>query len=83
MPPAAHNLHWTSLILLLTLVREVSRDANAISQIDRRRRVFRVLAEYRDSEGDVYRKPFEAKDAWPGVPLYGTHSQLHAKRQQW
>lgn len=54
------------------------------SDADRRRKVNRVTAEYRDESGDVYRKSFEsAPDRRPDVPRRARdHAELNAKKYQ-
>jgi hypothetical protein len=54
------------------------------SDADRRRKVTRVTAEYRDEAGDIYRKAFESTaDTRPDVPRRAKdHAELNAKKYQ-
>ena len=58
-------------------------DEGKRSLSDARRFVDRHLYEYRDSEGNLYRKTFEVKEgSCPVVPHSGTHAELRAAEFQ-
>lgn len=69
---------------MLTLDHIVREEYDVRSSGDRRRKVTRVLAEYRDDAGDVYRKSFEsAPDTRPDVPRTArTMADLNSKKFQ-
>lgn len=54
---------------------------NVRSSADRRCKVTRVIAKYYGTDGEEYRKAFEAKGT-PVVPENGTHEELNSKRYQ-
>ena len=49
---------------------------------DQRRRLTCVLAEYFDTEGNIYRKAFESYGE-PVIPTSGGNSEITARRRQW
>ncbi len=53
------------------------------SMSDRRVFVNWTVAEYRGSDGEVYRKSFEVKAGQPVIPTSGTHGTLGALSKQW
>lgn len=65
----------------LTLTAIVKRETLPPNS-DRRRRVNRVVASYRGSDGHEYRKSFESYDD-PTVPEHGSHKDLNALKEQW
>ena len=65
----------------LQLNRIIRREQKHVCIADQRRRVNYVLADYRDSEGNEYRKSFESYDD-PIVPESGTHSELNKMARQ-
>ena len=67
---------------MLRFVQVVRREEGVRSFINQRYRVTRVVAKYLGSDGELYRKPFEAKGE-PMVPSEGSHEQLLAKKKQW
>lgn len=69
---------------MLTLEAIVMERFDVRSDGDRRRKVTRITAEYRDAAGDIYRKAFEsAADTRPDVPRRATtHAELNAKKYQ-
>lgn len=62
----------------------ITEEFDVRSARDRRTRVTRVLAEYRDEAGDVYRKSFEsAPNMRPSIPRRARdHAELNAQRFQ-
>jgi hypothetical protein len=69
--------------MILTLVGEIFRQERIWSRLGGRRKVNRILAEYRDADGGLYRKFFEAIGKWPELPLMGDHEHLNFRRKQW
>lgn len=65
----------------LKLKNIVRTEKNVRSMKDRRAMVTRTVAEFTDSEGNVYRKSFEAKGKDPVIPESGTHEELNKKHQ--
>jgi hypothetical protein len=69
---------------MLVLNYIVGEEYDVRSTKDRRRRVTRTTAEYRDEGGNVYRKSFEcAPDTRPDVPRRARdHAELNALKYQ-
>lgn len=70
--------------LTLTLTQVVRVEPRVRSHWDNRVWVVRSIAEYRGSDGEIYRKSFEHKSpAMPVVPASGTHESLAVLKCQW
>lgn len=69
--------------MTLTLVRVVRTEENRRSYYDQRHRVTKTIAEYRGSDGEIYRKAFEAKGKNPTVPQQGDPDEINKLRKQW
>jgi hypothetical protein len=67
----------------LTLIRVVKTEHYYKSSKDNRHRVMWTVAAYRGTDGEEYRKSFEAKGKLPTVPETGTHATLNAQQYQW
>ena len=68
--------------LTLTLMGIVKREEHAAPLGDERRRLIKVVASYRGTDGHEYRKGFEGYTD-PRVPDRGTHSELNNLKEQW
>ena len=66
----------------LILSHVVRTEAGQRAFDDRRKRVTRTIASYRDAAGHEYRKSFEARGN-PHVPSQGTHEELNALQVQY
>jgi hypothetical protein len=66
----------------LYLTGIVRVEYNVRSNIDQRYRVDRYIVNYRDTEGNDYRKSFESRKT-PNIPETGTHKTLNALQRQW
>ena len=66
----------------LKLIRIVKKEHGVRSFKDRRTRVTRITAEYKDEEGKVYRKSFESGKGYPTAPSEGSHNLINSYKFQ-
>jgi len=69
---------------ILLYIRTVKIIEHARAGLDARRRVDRHIVEYRDNQGNEYRKVFETRQKeQPIIPATGTHAEINAMLQQY
>lgn len=68
---------------MLKFIKIVNTLEDTRASVDHRFKVDNIICEYRDKNGDEYRKSFQVKRGeQPNIPASGTHKELNALQVQ-